>query len=147
MHGLFTRCCEQGLLSSCGAQASHCGGFSCCGPRALWPMGFHSCGTWAVEWGSVVGSVVAAPRHGLKGCGVQTWLPCCMWDLPGLGIEPVSPALASGLFTTEPPRNPSSVILTIQRNFKEREGWESCRDRRTLKERVNSFNYQRYLNP
>ena len=27
---------EQELLSSCGAQASHCGGFSCC--RA-WPLG------------------------------------------------------------------------------------------------------------
>ena len=26
-----------------------------------------------------------------------------MWDLPGAGIEPVSPALARRLFTTEPP--------------------------------------------
>ena len=26
-----------------------------------------------------------------------------MWDLPGPGIEPVSPALAGGLLTTEPP--------------------------------------------
>ena len=26
-----------------------------------------------------------------------------MWDFPGLGIEPVSPALAGGFFTTEPP--------------------------------------------
>ena len=26
-----------------------------------------------------------------------------MWDLPGPGIEPVSPALAGGFFTTEPP--------------------------------------------
>ena len=58
VHGLFTRCCEQGLLSSCGAEASHCGAFSCCGPRALWPVGFNSCGTWALEWGSVV----AVPR-------------------------------------------------------------------------------------
>ena len=60
-----------------------------------------------------------ALQHGLKGCGVQTWLPCYMWDLPGSGIEPMSPALAGGFFTTEPPRNPSSVILNIQRNFKE----------------------------
>ena len=26
---------EQGLLSSCGARASHCSGFSCCGAWAL----------------------------------------------------------------------------------------------------------------
>ena len=26
-----------------------------------------------------------------------------MWDLPGPGIKPMSPALAGGFFTTEPP--------------------------------------------
>ena len=26
-----------------------------------------------------------------------------MWNLPGAGIEPVSPALAGGFLTTEPP--------------------------------------------
>ena len=26
-----------------------------------------------------------------------------MWDLPGPGIEPMSPELAGGSFTTEPP--------------------------------------------
>ena len=41
----FSSCIQQELLSSCGAQASHCGGFSCCGARAL--------GRWA--------SVVVAP--------------------------------------------------------------------------------------
>ena len=29
-----------------------------------------------------------------------------MWDLPGPGIKPVSPALAGGFFTTEPPGKP-----------------------------------------
>ena len=29
-----------------------------------------------------------------------------MWDLPGPGIEPASPALAGRSFTTEPPRKP-----------------------------------------
>ena len=29
-----------------------------------------------------------------------------MWDLPGSGLEPVSPALAGGFFTTEPPGKP-----------------------------------------
>ena len=59
-----------------------------------------------------------ALQHGLMGCGVQTWLPCCLWDLPGSGIETVSPALAGGFFTTEPPGKPSSVILNIQRNLR-----------------------------
>ena len=35
----FSSCREQGLLSSCGAWASHCSGFSCCGAGTL--------GTWA----------------------------------------------------------------------------------------------------
>jgi len=30
-----------------------------------------------------------------------------MWDLPGPGIEPTSPALAGGFFTTEPSGKPS----------------------------------------
>jgi len=29
-----------------------------------------------------------------------------MWDLPGSGIEPVSPALAGEFFTTETPGKP-----------------------------------------
>ena len=33
-----------------------------------------------------------------------------MWDLPGPGIEPRSPALASGFLTTEPPGKPSHVL-------------------------------------
>ena len=42
----FSRCRGQGLLSSCGARTSHCGGFSCCRALAL----------------GLVGSVAAAPR-------------------------------------------------------------------------------------
>ena len=30
-------------------------------------------------------------------------MPCGMWNLPGLGIEPVSSALAGRFLTTEPP--------------------------------------------
>ena len=32
-----------------------------------------------------------------------------MWDLPGPGIEPVSPALAGGCFTTGPPEKPQQL--------------------------------------
>lgn len=60
-------CGEQGLLSSCGARASYCGGFSCRVPAL-------------VCW--------------LSSCGAQAQLPCKMWDLPRAGIEPASHALA-----------------------------------------------------
>ena len=33
-----------------------------------------------------------------------------MWDLPGPGLEPESPALAGGFFTTAPP-SPKPVFL------------------------------------
>ena len=61
-----------GATLSCGARASHCGGFSCCGARALG------------------------------------------WDLPGPGLEPMSPALAGGFLTTAPPGKPSSSDLNHQ---------------------------------
>ena len=57
--GLFCSCSEQGLLSSWGARASHCGGFSCCGAQALGPAGLSS-------WRHV-SSVVE--EHGLKSTG------------------------------------------------------------------------------
>ena len=35
-----------------------------------------------------------------------------MWDLPGPGLKPVSPALAGGFLTTEPPGKPTKPTLT-----------------------------------
>ena len=46
LHRLFSSCGEPGLLPSCGARASHCGGFSCCRAQALGTVGFSSCSTW-----------------------------------------------------------------------------------------------------
>ena len=40
----------------------------------------------------------------LSSCGSQAYLPCGMWDLPGPGIEPVSPTLAGRFLSTGPPR-------------------------------------------
>ena len=34
-----------------------------------------------------------------------------MWDLPGPGLEPVSPALAGGFLTTAPPGTPGTDAL------------------------------------
>ena len=81
-----------------------------CGARAL--------GTWA--------SVVAA--HGLSSCGsralecrlssfgAQVQLLRSMWDLPRPGLEPVSPALAGGFLTTEPPGKPQQIYLLSARH-------------------------------
>ena len=84
--GVFSRCGEWGLLSSCGARAFHHGGFPCCRAQALGQAGFSSHAPWALL---------------LPG----------MWDLPGSGIEPVSPALAGGFFTAESPGKPSCYLL------------------------------------
>ncbi|KAJ8790669.1 hypothetical protein J1605_021267 [Eschrichtius robustus] len=35
-----------------------------------------------------------------------------MWELPGPGIEPVSPALAGGFLTTVPPGKPPDPVFT-----------------------------------
>ena len=34
-----------------------------------------------------------------------------MWDLPGAGHEPMSPALAGGFLTTAPPGKPLGVLF------------------------------------
>ena len=62
------------------------------GSRALPPAfcSSGSCGSWA-------------PEHWLGSCGAQAQLLCDMWDLPRPGTKPVSPGLAGGFFTTEPP--------------------------------------------
>ena len=49
LHRLFSRLGEQGLLSSCGARASHCDGFSG-GAQALGFSAFSSCSSWAPEY-------------------------------------------------------------------------------------------------
>jgi len=36
-----------------------------------------------------------------------------MWDLPTSGIEPLSPVLADGFFTTEPPGKPSLFLFSM----------------------------------
>ena len=62
-------------------------GLSSCGARAL-ECRLSSCGTWA---------------YLLRG----------MWDLPGPGLKPVSPALAGGFLTTAPPGKSLDHILFI----------------------------------
>ena len=53
-------------------------------------MSFSRCGSWALE-------------HRRNSCGT--------WAFPKSGIEPVSPALAGGFFTTEPPGKPYHFFI------------------------------------
>jgi len=45
-------CGEQGLLSSCGAQAFHCGGCSCCRAQALEHTGLQAPEHRLSSWGT-----------------------------------------------------------------------------------------------
>ena len=64
-----------------------------------------------------MGSLVVARR--LTGCGTRAVERRLsgggahgMWDLPGPGLEPLSPALAGGFLTTAPPgKSPHRKVL------------------------------------
>ena len=68
------------------------------GLQQLWHVGFSSCGSWALD-------------RRLSSCDTQAWLLHGMWDLPGSGLQPVSPALAGGFLTTAPPGKTLKQLL------------------------------------
>ena len=99
----FVQLQRAGATLRCGAWASHCSGFSCCGARALGvrasvvvACGLNSCGSRVLE-------------RRLSSCGARAQLLRGMWDPPGPGLEPVSPALAGRFLTTAPPGKPLNV--------------------------------------
>ena len=58
-----------------------------------WVRGLQNCGSRALA-------------HRLSSCGAQALLLCSMWDLARSEITLMSPALADGFLTTEPPEKP-----------------------------------------
>ena len=95
--GFLSSCSESGLLFIvvCRlliAVASLCCGAPALGARASVAVacGLSSCSSWALE-------------HRLSSCGARAQLLHGVWDLPGPGLEPVSPALAGRFLTTAPP--------------------------------------------
>ena len=76
-----------GLLSSCGARASHHGGFSCCRAWALGHTGFSS----ATPGLQNTGSVVVAYRLSSAACGIfpdQGSNPCLLhWQVYSLPLS------------------------------------------------------------
>jgi len=65
--------------------------------QTLGPSGFSSRSTWA-QW-----LRSQDLERGLSSCSAGAQLLHSMWDPPLWGIEPMSPALAGGIFTNEPP--------------------------------------------
>ena len=63
-------------------------GLQACRPVAV-AHGLSSCGLRALE-------------RRLSSCGARALLLRGMWDLPGPGLEPMSPAMAGGFLTTVP---------------------------------------------
>ena len=86
------------LLRSTGSRRA---GFSSCG---AWALGrrLSSCGSWALEH-RLSSYGLRALECWLRSCGTWALLLRGMWDLPGPGLEPVSPALAGRVLTTAPP--------------------------------------------
>ena len=110
LHWVFATACgslqlrRAGATPHCSVQASHCSGLSCCRARALGvrasvvvARGLSSCGSQALE---------CRPSS----CGARAQLLRSMWDPPGPGLKPMSPALAGRLSTTAPPGKPGKVF-------------------------------------
>ena len=98
--GAFLQLRRAGATLGCGVQASPGGGFSRCRAQAPGCVGFSGRGSQPLE-------------HRLGRCGARAWLFQGTWDLPGPGIEHVSPALAGRFFTTKPPGKPNMCTLIL----------------------------------
>ena len=98
---LSSSCSEQGLLSLVVHGLSLQRLFLLQSTRSRC-TGFRSCNTWTQQLWS------QALEHRFNSCGSWAQLLLVMWDLPGSGIEPRSPALASRFFTSEPTWKPDT---------------------------------------
>ena len=110
----FSSCCEWGLLfivvrglliAVAALLEEH--QFQARGLQQLWhtgsvvvALGLSSCGPWALE-------------RRLSSCGARASLLRDIWDLPGPGLKPASPALAGEFLTTAPPGKPQLFILDM----------------------------------
>ena len=94
----FSGCSEQGLLFVV-VRKLLIAVVSLVVEHGLWVHRLSSCGLRALE-------------RRLSSCGARTQLLRGMWDLPGPGLEPVSPALAGGFLIAVPPGKPPQTLNT-----------------------------------
>ena len=67
---------------------------------------------FSVPWLMLQSHRLLDTHTGFNSRGTGAQLLHGMWNLPGAGIEPVSPALAGGFFTTVPPVKPAKFLKT-----------------------------------
>ena len=104
----FSSCREQGLLSSCGAQASHCSGCSCCRARPLVMQVSVSCCMGAQHlqlW-------VLDCRF--SSCGTWAQLSQSMWYLPRQGNKSVFPVFQGGYLASGLQGKPKLLVFVPQ---------------------------------
>ena len=96
-------CVGSSLLRMGFLQLWRAGAILCCGAAGFslrWLLLLQSTGSRRTRFSSCV---LRALERRLSSCGPRVQLLRSMWDLPGPGLEPVSPALAGGYLTTVPP--------------------------------------------
>ena len=95
------------FIFGCVGSSFLCKAFSSCSERGPLFIAVHGPLT-------VAASPIAEHRlqtRRLSSCGSRAQSLCGMWDLPGLGHEPMSPALAGGFPTTAPPEKPKRILF------------------------------------
>ena len=110
---MFSSHGKWGLLSSWAVVASPVAKCQLLGPGATIGAAhrLNTCNFWS-------------PEHRLSSCDARAYLLCSMWDPPRSGIEPVSPPLAHGFFTNEPPGKPHSFANMLKPlNYTLLDGW------------------------
>ena len=79
---------------------------------------FSGCSNWGLFFIAMCWLLIEAAflivEHGLSSCGLRAQLLHSMWDLPGPGVEPMSPALAADSL---PPSHQGSPPLFLKTEF------------------------------
>ena len=101
----FSSCGEWGLLFYCGAQASHCRGFSWCLAQALGCLGCSTCGTWASSCS------FQALEHRLSSCGTRAELPTVRGIFLDQGSHPCLLHWQSDSLLLSHQRSPNFILL------------------------------------
>ena len=101
----FSSCEEWGLLSYCGAQASHSSGFSWCLAQALGCLGFSTCGTWASS------CHFQALEHRLSSCGTRAELPIVRGIFLDQGSHPCLLHWQADSLLLSHQRSPNFILL------------------------------------
>ena len=111
--------CTESLLLCTGFLQLWCAGFS-----LQWLLSLQNTGSKGTQASVVVACRLNScsshfPECRLSICGTWLQLPHSMWNLPGPGIEPISPALAGLLLTTGPPGKSLDALFITVKSWKQ----------------------------